>query len=236
MAYPRDVSILKNCYLRLTVSRDLLLSKPFFTLALTTGPSFSDFLRRHCLGVALTDKPFVALTNCLRLSKTLELLSLEITPNLTRNRSEGTLRYLLHRRFNEQLMETANFNDMVQQAVETCPHLAPYLLTVLCDQYNNVAEAARWAKTFQVPVDQWPQVLLQFVALSDDEKFQTVFQAPEEETTSEDGFLTIPLSLEDILVVDSEEKLDVALEKIEGSDMIGLDTEWQPIFGQSIEK
>lgn len=100
----------------------------------------------------------------------------EITPNLTKNRSEGTLRYLLHRRYVEKAMESANFEDMVLQAVETCPHLASYLLTILCEIHNDPAEALKWSAKFDVPYAQWPYKLKKFVGDHSDESLKEILK------------------------------------------------------------
>ncbi|XP_012259642.2 exonuclease mut-7 homolog isoform X2 [Athalia rosae] len=161
----------------------------------------------------------------------------ELCPNLNRRRGEGALKFLIYKRYTDCTLSGESWNEMARETVGLDSRLQFELLKCLA-QANDVKEALRWAREFQMPRDQWPWALIDCEELEfevTDSSNSNVVTAVEENWDTEiDSTLyhTLRLPKDCIKIVDDERSFEEFLNQgLEDVTMVGIDSEWKPSFG-----
>ncbi|XP_047368203.1 exonuclease mut-7 homolog isoform X3 [Vespa velutina] len=79
----------------------------------------------------------------------------ELCPNLNRRRNEGALQFLIHKRYGDGSLNTESWREMIREAVGHDTQLQLETVKSL-SMVGETKEGLYWAKTFNIPKEQWP--------------------------------------------------------------------------------
>ncbi|CAH0547599.1 unnamed protein product [Brassicogethes aeneus] len=172
-----------------------------------------------------------------RLVKTYRLPS-DLTPNLVKKRNEGALQFILHKRFIERAFSDDSYREMVQEAVGDDEEMKKELVSQVAT-YQELSEALRWAHFYNIEKEAWPYGLRIYEENPNEDRHQLDILKPEEETwdlepapNENADYHKFRLDFNSIRLIDSEETfhsfLDTGLQDV---DIVGIDCEWKPSFG-----
>ncbi|ESO95750.1 hypothetical protein LOTGIDRAFT_116671 [Lottia gigantea] len=155
-----------------------------------------------------------------------------LCPNISNARGYGALKYLLYKRYIEGTMGSGSWEEMVQSAVGDSVYLKEQLLEqLMC--YNDLKEAVKWAKSFELPDSSIPQPVLE--ARDKFEQQQNTDDWDSEILSDKDMsvfYYQLSLPLDNITVVDDKHLLKICSERLAIPDtVIGIDSEWKPSMG-----
>ncbi|XP_071157075.1 exonuclease mut-7 homolog isoform X1 [Mytilus edulis] len=168
----------------------------------------------------------------------------ELCPNISKARGVGALRYLLYRRYIEGKMGTGSWEELVENAVSDNDYLKEQLVEqLMC--YNELTEAVKWARNFQLSDECIPEVVAVKRREMDEGEDKQEQNAEGEnwdddcysETEMSAHYYTLNLPDDHITVIDTKEKYQACLSTLtKPGTMIGIDAEWKPSFGSQVQK
>lgn len=79
----------------------------------------------------------------------------ELIPNYNKKKNEGTLNFLLYKRFIENSFGDESWKEMVQEAVGNVEELQKELVYQVA-QYGEIDEALKWAHFYNIDKKDWP--------------------------------------------------------------------------------
>lgn len=132
-------------------------------------------------------------------------------------------------------MRDDDLEEMIKQGIETRPSLVYDLLDLLCFTYNDFAEAAKWVAYAGVTGSKVPLPLRKYIGEEAESSFSETDTKKQGSGVSMD-YLALPMPPSAVIMVDDEQKLVYALRQIQDAQVVGVDTEWQADFGQSIKR
>ncbi|KAF7381207.1 hypothetical protein HZH68_016082 [Vespula germanica] len=158
----------------------------------------------------------------------------ELCPNLNRRRNEGALQFLIHKRYDDGSLNTESWREMIREAVGHDAELQ--LETVkLLSMVGEIKEGLYWAKTFDIPKEQWPWALSFQAEQYSDEINVGASTSKEENWYHEDSsvcYHTLKLPRDTIKLIDSPRLFEEFLDNgLRGVRIVGIDSEWKPTFG-----
>ncbi|XP_045765586.1 exonuclease mut-7 homolog [Maniola jurtina] len=150
-------------------------------------------------------------------------IPIETCKNLSKNRTTGGLRYLIHQKYVEHNVSSSVWDDLVKDSLRQSG-CAQEFIDILVDYDTN--EALKWASYFQLPEDTLPLALknmsLQEVPI-EEEKW--------DEQNATQNFYKLPLSENNIIIIDTAEKLYDVVTTLVNCSIVSIDCEWKPSFG-----
>ncbi|XP_026478254.1 exonuclease mut-7 homolog isoform X1 [Ctenocephalides felis] len=185
----------------------------------------------------------------------------DVCQNLNLKRNEGALNFIAHKRYVEESLNEASWNEMMQEAVGQNEEMQRELINLMV-RHGDVAGALKWAQHYAVPFEYWPYALKEFSS--------PTFCEPEDDNWDPDPIdkknlnicNTIPhtsnkfpmhtkqnhftnsnevnnikfhclnIPMDNIVLVDTEYLFeDMLRHGFENVTRVGLDSEWKPYFG-----
>ncbi|XP_013417468.1 exonuclease mut-7 homolog isoform X1 [Lingula anatina] len=161
----------------------------------------------------------------------------ELCPNICNARSLGGLKFLMYKRYIEQSLTGEIWNELVEGAVTT-DFLKEQLIDLLIG-YNEVAEAVKWARYYNIDYEKLPEHLRDTMADAE-------YSSPEAESADWDSecysekevedaaYYSLDFPEENIIFVDNRRDFLQHIREIsQPGNIIGMDAEWRPSFGAS---
>nr|CAD7196064.1 unnamed protein product [Timema douglasi] len=167
----------------------------------------------------------------------------ETCPNLNYRRSEGALQFLVHKKFQDNSVDS--WREMAREAVGNDPRLHRELVDKVINQ-GAFKEAKYWVDEFDIPRSDWPGSLIAVITNEPELNASNSMDPSGEEEMEESWdnephleYHIFPLEYDCITLVDTpgvfrdfleaiKVSADTALENVE---LVGMDCEWKPFFG-----
>ncbi|EFO26611.2 hypothetical protein LOAG_01867 [Loa loa] len=188
---------------------------------------YEDFRRRKIMTIPISKLQKKAIEKLVaKLLATYNLSSQEVAPNLFRFRREGALRHIAFMYFVEHGITEEGYFDYVAQALQSDLALQRYFINYLCSN-GWFSDAVRWV-VFCNMIDCAPHSLQPYLCNN------TVLEAQADLAriiSARASVANVELfSGHPIKVIATPEDLEKLYPVIEEADLIGIDTEWKPLF------
>nr|CAD7574286.1 unnamed protein product [Timema californicum] len=161
----------------------------------------------------------------------------ETCPNLNYRRSEGALKFLVHKKFQDNSLSVDSWREMAREAVGNDPRLHRELVDKVINQ-GAFKEAKYWVDEFDIPRSDWPGSLISVITnepeLNASNSMDPSGEEEREESWDNDPQLEyhiFPLEYDCITLVDTPGVFGDFLEAIKNVELVGMDCEWKPFFG-----
>uniref|UniRef100_A0A1A8B9M7 Exonuclease 3'-5' domain containing 3 n=1 Tax=Nothobranchius kadleci TaxID=1051664 RepID=A0A1A8B9M7_NOTKA len=161
----------------------------------------------------------------------------KLCPNALHKRRLDTLRYLMYRTFVEKGMTEENWVDHVQNVVADDLELQVHLVEMLV-KYCSVQKASQWSLRYNIPRNRLPFGVweTQQSLPPDLQQIYSNNSAEDEEweppPSHRQKFYQVPLTKDKVHLVGSLEALRRCRSIVlKGGGVVGVDMEWQPMFG-----
>ncbi|VDM38731.1 unnamed protein product [Toxocara canis] len=156
----------------------------------------------------------------------------EAAPNLTRCRQEGSLRYIVSKHFVEKTMSEESYTDYISHALREDEHLQHYLVRYLY-RMGEVDDAVRWVIYCDMGSNV-PRCIRNELSETRIQKAEQKISALRELRKD-----AVDVSLYDghpVIMVDTVAALKQFRAVFDTSEVIGIDTEWKPMFLSTVEQ
>lgn len=150
-------------------------------------------------------------------------IPIETCKNLSKNRTTGGLRYLIHQKYVEHNVSSSVWDDLVKDSLQQSGCVSEFV-DMLVDYDTN--EALKWASYFQLPENSLP-LALQNMSLEEEHNEEEQWDA---ENTAQ-NFYKLPLHESDIIIIDTAEKFYDLVTTLVNCGIVSIDCEWKPSFG-----
>lgn len=156
-------------------------------------------------------------------------IPIETCKNLSRNRTTGGLRYLIHQKYQEHNVSSSVWDDLVKDSLRQNAGSAQEFIDMLVDYDKN--EARKWADYLNIPENNLP-LALRDMSLQD----LTSPTVAEEENwdcgeNSTQEYYKLCLSDEHVILIDTAEKFYDLMTLLSECSLVSIDCEWKPSFG-----
>ncbi|XP_058836638.1 exonuclease mut-7 homolog [Topomyia yanbarensis] len=162
----------------------------------------------------------------------------EFTPNVNKMKNFGALQFLLHKRYYEKSLNKDSWDEMVRDTVPMADTDLQLELICLCSNFNDQAEAAKWAKYFQIKLKDLPLLVQDYIAENDGKNAKALKNTADDEqwdAQSSEAMHTLSLDCRHVHLVDSREKFYAMISDLRQQSLVAFDSEWKPTFGGSNE-
>ncbi|XP_063529874.1 exonuclease mut-7 homolog [Cydia strobilella] len=154
---------------------------------------------------------------------------IETCKNLSKNRTTGGLRYLIHQKYEENNLSTAVWDDLIKDSLRQNTDSAHEFIDMLVAYDKN--EALKWASYLNLQENLLPAVLREMTIQSDEAEPENWDTDVKSETTHQE-YYKFTLPLEQIIMIDTAEKFyDLMVNDLAGCSLVSIDCEWKPSFG-----
>ncbi|KAM7393044.1 hypothetical protein PAMA_007930 [Pampus argenteus] len=188
---------------------------------------------KHCVGQV---KPKILTKHVLRLVEKFNIHQ-GLCPNALHKRRQGSLRFLMYKRFVEKGMMDENWSDHVQYVVADDLELQIQLVEMLV-KYSGLQKASQWSLRYKIPRNRLPHGVwetqqslpphLQQVHLGDSAQIEEWM--PSE--SHRQKFYQVPITKDKVHLVDTPDALQRCRKIVlKDGGIVGVDMEWQPTFG-----
>ncbi|VIO93877.1 Uncharacterized protein BM_BM10432 [Brugia malayi] len=179
----------------------------------TIAHRYEDFRRRKIMTISISRLQNKAIEKLVtKLLATYNLPPEEVAPNLSRLRREGALRHMAFMYFVERRITEEGYFDYVAQALQSDLSLQKYFINYLCSN-GWINDAIRWV-VFCDMISCAPRILQPYLMVSERASITNVELFPGHP----------------IKVIANLKDLEELYPVIEEADLIGIDTEWKPLF------
>lgn len=153
-------------------------------------------------------------------------IPIETCKNLSKNRTTGGLRYLIHQKYQEHNVSSTVWDDLVKDSLKQNADSAVEFIDLLSDYDKK--EALKWAEYLGMPESSYPPGLKD---VSSESKEETTEDWDGQANDSQEYYkLTLPT--DHIIVVDTAEKFyDMMSSDLVKLKVVSIDCEWKPSFG-----
>ncbi|XP_068621325.1 exonuclease mut-7 homolog [Battus philenor] len=154
-------------------------------------------------------------------------IPIETCKNLSKNRTLGGLRYLIHQKYIDRNVSSAVWDDLVKDSLQQNSEAAKEFISVLIDY--DIREAAKWVHYLNLPETVLPHSF---------QKLSLSHTSGEENWDNDEDvqqkFYQFPLPYDKIVIIDTAEKFyDLTTEYLKYRSVVSIDCEWKPSFGAS---
>lgn len=153
-------------------------------------------------------------------------IPIETCKNLSKNRTTGGLRYLIHQKYQEHNVSMSVWDDLVKDSLRQNAGSAQEFIDMLVDYDKN--EARKWANYLKLPDKDLPLALremtLQDEAQPEEENWDSANSAPPE-------YYKLSLSEDHVMLIDTAEKFYDLMTFLPDCTLVSIDCEWKPSFG-----
>lgn len=152
-------------------------------------------------------------------------IPIETCKNLSKNRTTGGLRYLIHQKYQEHNVSSSVWEDLVKDSLKQNAGSGQEFIDMLVEYDPN--EARKWAEYLNMPENLLPSALKE-ISLND---------VPEEENWDSEintlqEYYKFGLPEDQIFIVDTGEKFyNFMMSDVVRSSVASIDCEWKPSFG-----
>ncbi|XP_049867285.1 exonuclease mut-7 homolog [Pectinophora gossypiella] len=152
---------------------------------------------------------------------------IESCKNLSKNRTTGGLRYLIHQKYQEHNVSSSVWDDLVKDSLKQSAGSAQEFIDMLVDYDKK--EALKWAQYLKLPENDLP-LALRDLSLQETNDEDEDWDAPLKNATQSCYKLSIPA--DHIIMIDTPEKFyDLMNSDIVKCNVVSIDCEWKPSFG-----
>lgn len=161
-------------------------------------------------------------------------LPVELCPNVQYSRSKSAMKYLIHKKYNENDYSEASWREMICEAVGLNCSLQKELIHDLM-WMNDYENALSFALKLDLPEHHWPNYLRDYKERCGLRKVQELMRSwnINEDQGDPSKFLPLRISLSDVHMVDTPEGLAHSIEVLKDYNVVGVDAEWKPTMGLS---
>ncbi|CAO1409572.1 unnamed protein product [Diamesa hyperborea] len=169
-----------------------------------------------------------------------------IAPNTNKQKAYGALHFLLQKKFKENSLNQASYEEMIRDTIAPDNKELQYELVMACLGYNDITDAVNWAKYYNVPLDDVPSIVREYIENDgkatetrvnasssewDDDwgEYSNTSNIPKEQETVH----TLNLDESQLILVDNLTKYQEMIKDLSSSQIISFDTEWKPKLGLS---
>ncbi|OWR44148.1 putative exonuclease mut-7 protein [Danaus plexippus plexippus] len=150
---------------------------------------------------------------------------IESCKNLSKNRTTGGLRYLIHQRYVEHNLSPSVWDDLVKDSLKQSTDCAKEFVDMLA--MYDINESLKWSSYFEISNDCLPHAL-QNLTIKDNPIEEENWDSTD---NAAQNYYRLPISEENILIIDTAEKFDELISKLSNCPIISFDCEWKPSFG-----
>lgn len=153
---------------------------------------------------------------------------IETCKNLSKNRTTGGLRYLIHQKYQENNVSSSVWDDLVKDSLRQNAGSAQEFINMLVDYDKK--EALKWAEYLKIPETELPLALKEMPE-PDESETKEDWDNPAE-TSFPQSFYQLSLPNDKIIMIDTAEKFyDLMVSNLIESNIVSIDCEWKPSFG-----
>uniref|UniRef100_A0AAF5RXC1 3'-5' exonuclease domain-containing protein n=1 Tax=Wuchereria bancrofti TaxID=6293 RepID=A0AAF5RXC1_WUCBA len=193
----------------------------------TIARRYEDFRRRKIMTISISRLQKKAIEKLVtKLLATYNIPPEEVAPNLSRLRREGALRHMAFMYFVEHRITEEGYFDYVAQALQSDLGLQKYFINYLCSN-GWLSDAIRWV-VFCDMINCAPRILQPYLctnAVLEAQADLARMISKRASITNVELFPGHPIK-----VIANLEDLEELYPVIEEADLIGIDTEWKPLF------
>ncbi|CAD0196138.1 unnamed protein product [Chrysodeixis includens] len=155
-------------------------------------------------------------------------IPIETCKNLSKNRTTGGLRYLIHQKYQEHNVSTSVWDDLVKDSLKQNAGSGQEFIEMLVE-YDRT-EALKWASYLNMAESELPLALKE-ISISDVPGEESWDANETHESTSQE-YYKFKLLDDQVIMIDTAEKFnDLIVSEIVKSSLVGIDCEWKPSFG-----
>ncbi|CAH1786913.1 unnamed protein product [Owenia fusiformis] len=183
----------------------------------------------------------------IRLSKIYNI-PVDLCPNINRARTLSGIRYLMYKKYIEKTLNDDNWSELLEGYIGEDISLAEQVVDSLIG-YDDVAEAAKWARRYQISEDVLPGNVIEAMGQQTDLQTDGLATANSQEETSEDWgaecyaeetvknahYHSLSIPLGNIIFVNTEQLYTDCLRHVtKDGSVVGIDAEWRPTIGANM--
>lgn len=159
-------------------------------------------------------------------------LPVELCPNVQYSRSKSAMKYLIHKKYNENDYSEASWREMICEAVGPNCSLQKELINDLM-WMNDYENALSFALKLGLPEHHWPNYLRDYKERCGVRKVQELMRSwnINEDQDDPSKFLSLRIDLSDVHMVDTPDGFARCIEVLKDYDVVGVDAEWKPTMG-----
>ncbi|CAG9540593.1 unnamed protein product [Cercopithifilaria johnstoni] len=187
---------------------------------------YEDFRRRKIMTIPMSKLQKKAIEKLVAKLLATYNLPQEVAPKLSRSRREGALRHMTFIYFVERGITEEGYFDYVAQALQSDLTLQKYFINYLCSN-GWFDDAVRWVVFYNI-FDYIPRSLQPYLCSNTVLKAQADLARIISERASVTNVELFPGH--PIEVIATPEDLEKLYPVIKEADLIGIDTEWKPLF------
>ncbi|XP_050362372.1 exonuclease mut-7 homolog [Nymphalis io] len=152
-------------------------------------------------------------------------IPIETCQNLSKNRTRGGLRYLIHQKYIQHNVSSSAWDDMVKDSLKNNTECAYEFIDMLIEY--DIKEALKWATYFELPEISLPLAL----------KNVSIEEVPAEEENWDkhdeitQEYFKLPLPESSIKIIDTGETFYDLVSNLINCSIVSIDCEWKPSFG-----
>ncbi|KAJ8729404.1 hypothetical protein PYW08_000985 [Mythimna loreyi] len=154
-------------------------------------------------------------------------IPIETCKNLSKNRTTGGLRYLIHQKYQEHNVSSSVWEDLVKDSLKQNAGSGQEFIEMLVE-YDR-SEALKWASYLNMAESDLPLALKE-ISLNDpvEENWDTNENLPQKPQE----YYKFCLDEDQITLIDTGEKFyDLMISDVVKSSVVSIDCEWKPSFG-----
>lgn len=156
-------------------------------------------------------------------------IPIETCRNLSKNRTTGGLKYLIHQKYQEHNVSSSVWEDLVKDSLRQNAGSANDFIDMLVE--FDKKEALKWAEYLKMPESELP-LALKDLSLQDANEEEDNWDTEKSPNHVPVAYYKLSLADDQIIIVDTAEKFyDLMVSNIVGCDIVSIDCEWKPSFG-----
>lgn len=151
---------------------------------------------------------------------------IETCKNLSKNRTTGGLRYLIHQKYQEHNVSASVWEDLVKDSLKQNVGSAAEFIDMLTEYDRK--EALKWAMYLNMPECDYPPGLTAIPTQSGQDEAEEDWDVQQ----NQEECYKLTLQDDQIILVDTGEKFyDMMNSNLTKSRVVSIDCEWKPSFG-----
>lgn len=157
-------------------------------------------------------------------------IPIETCRNLSKNRTTGGLRYLIHQKYQENNVSLSVWDDLVKDSLRQSADSAKEFIDMLTDYDKK--EAMKWAEYLHIPENELP-LALKDLSLNEETNAEEDWDTQLNSTAPQEYYKFV-LRNDQITIIDNAEKFyDLVNSNLAECSIVSIDCEWKPSFGAS---
>ncbi|KAM3964662.1 exonuclease mut-7 homolog [Aphomia sociella] len=151
-------------------------------------------------------------------------IPIETCKNLSKNRTTGGLKYLIHQKYQEHNVSSSVWEDLVKDSLKQNAESAIEFIDMLVGYDRK--EALKWASYLNIDDNNLPLALRNMSIQEEQEENW------DSEVNSSQDHYKFSLPPEQIVMIDTPEKFyDLMISTLTACNVVSIDCEWKPSFG-----